>query len=74
MRLFLGHDRAQNDLGYIIDKLPLDVRKWTCPSCKSVNLRDENAAKNILAVGQTVIACGDTSGGETDLLSLAMCQ
>ena len=28
--------------------------------------------KNILAVGQTVIACGDTSGGEIDLRSLAM--
>ncbi|MBE9046496.1 transposase [Pleurocapsales cyanobacterium LEGE 10410] len=47
-----------NPCGHILDKLPLDVREWTCPSCNSVNLRDENAALNILAVGQTVFACG----------------
>lgn len=47
-----------NPCGHILDKLPLDVRQWRCPSCNSLNLRDENAAKNILAVGQTVYACG----------------
>ena len=62
--------------GYILNKLPLSVRKWTCPqdSCRITHLRDVNAALNILAVGQTVIACGDTSGREMDLTSLAMCQ
>ena len=59
--------------GHVLDKLPLEMRQWTCPSCKSRNLRDINAAKNILAVGQTVIASGLGSGGEaTDLLSLAI--
>ena len=61
-----------NPCGHILDKLPLDVREWTCPSCNNLNLRDKNAALNILAVGQTVAACGDTSSGEIDLLSLAM--
>ena len=61
-----------NPCGYILDKLPLDVREWTCPRCSSLNLRDYNSSLNILAVGQTVLACGDTSGGEIDLLSLAM--
>lgn len=47
-----------NRCGHIVDKLPLEIREWTCPSCNSQNLRDLNAAKNIKAVGQTVFACG----------------
>lgn len=59
--------------GHILDKLPLDVREWICPSCNNLNMRDKNAALNILAVGQTVFACGSGTGGETtDLLSLAI--
>ena len=53
--------------GHVLDKLPLEIRKWTCPSCGSLNLRDQNAAKNILAVGQTVFACGSSSGGDVSL-------
>ncbi len=59
-----------NPCGYILDKLPLEVREWTCPSCASLNLRDLNAAKNILAVGQTVFACGSSSGGGRSLIDL----
>ena len=44
--------------GHIVDKLPLSVREWRCPSCNSLNLRDYNSSLNILAVGQTVFACG----------------
>ena len=58
--------------GYVLDKLPLEVREWTCPCCSSLNLRDVNAARNILAVGQTVAACGLSSGGGRSLIDLAI--
>ena len=46
--------------GSIQLKMSLSVREWTCPDCGSVHDRDVNAAKNILAVGTTVSACGDS--------------
>ncbi len=58
--------------GQILDKLPLDIREWTCPSCNSLNLRDYNSSLNILAVGQTVSACGLGSGGDGSLTDLAI--
>ena len=40
--------------GHVVDKLPLNIRTWTCSKCMTVLDRDINAAKNILAVGTTV--------------------
>ncbi|HEX4203204.1 MAG TPA: RNA-guided endonuclease TnpB family protein, partial [Ktedonobacteraceae bacterium] len=48
------------DCGHILDSLSLDVRHWTCPECGVAHDRDSNAAKNILAVGLTVAACGES--------------
>ncbi|HEY1389729.1 MAG TPA: RNA-guided endonuclease TnpB family protein [Ktedonobacterales bacterium] len=45
--------------GHILDSLSLDTRQWTCPECGHIHDRDVNAAKNILAVGLTVSACGE---------------
>ena len=45
--------------GHLLKKLSLSVRDWTCPQCATRHDRDENAAANILAVGQTVTAHGD---------------
>ncbi|MEO0835234.1 MAG: RNA-guided endonuclease TnpB family protein [Cyanobacteria bacterium J06642_3] len=61
-----------NPCGHILDKLPLDVREWVCPSCNSLNLRDYNSSLNILAVGQTVFACGSGNGGDVSLTDLAI--
>ena len=44
--------------GHLLDVLPLGVRSWTCHSCGTDLDRDLNAARNILAVGQTVSARG----------------
>jgi putative transposase len=44
---------------YTTESLLLSVRHWKCPECATQHDRDENAAKNILAVGTAVAACGE---------------
>ena len=44
--------------GFTIKKMPLDVRKWSCPECGADHDRDINAARNIKAAGLAVLACG----------------
>ncbi|TMU99865.1 RNA-guided endonuclease TnpB family protein [Streptomyces sp. DASNCL29] len=43
--------------GTLQGKLPLSVRTWTC-ACGATHDRDVNAAKNLLAAGLAVSACG----------------
>ncbi|MER7693479.1 RNA-guided endonuclease TnpB family protein [Streptomyces sp. NPDC097610] len=43
--------------GTLQDKMPLNVRTWTC-DCGATHDRDVNAANNLLAAGRAVAACG----------------
>ncbi|WP_067792305.1 RNA-guided endonuclease InsQ/TnpB family protein [Actinomadura formosensis] len=42
----------------VTEQLPLNVRVWTCGGCGARHDRDVNAAKNVLAAGLAVSACG----------------
>lgn len=52
-----------SDCGYVMDKMPLHIRSWSCPECSSHHDRDVNAAVNIKAVGLTVLAQGENVSG-----------
>lgn len=49
-----------NCCGFVSEKMPLNVRSWTCPECNSRHDRDINAAKNILTAGLAGLACGES--------------
>jgi putative transposase len=43
--------------GHIMSKMPLSCRRWQCPVCGAWHDRDINAALNVKAAGQAVLAC-----------------
>jgi len=44
---FFPSSKTCNGCKFVLDKLPLSVRQWTCPNCSQENDRDLNAARNI---------------------------
>ncbi|WSQ10058.1 transposase [Streptomyces sp. NBC_01231] len=54
---FFPSSKLCSTCGTLQDRMPLHVRTWTC-DCGTTHDRDVNAAKNLLAVGLTVTACG----------------
>jgi putative transposase len=64
---FFPSSKTCNCCGYINQNLNLNIREWTCPSCKTKLDRDLNASKNILNEGYKIISSGTDdyrSGGE----------
>jgi putative transposase len=68
---FFPSSRLCSTCGALQEKMPLNVRTWTC-DCGTTHDRDVNAAKNLLAAGLAVSACGagvrpqrSTPGGQS---------
>jgi putative transposase len=57
---FYPSSKRCHDCGHILNSLSLDVRHWVCPACGVAHDRDLNAARNILAAGLAVAACGES--------------
>ena len=55
---FYPSSKTCHSCGYTVDKMPLNIRKWTCPNCKIEHDRDVNAAINILLEGKREISAG----------------
>ncbi|WP_240931508.1 RNA-guided endonuclease InsQ/TnpB family protein [Azotobacter chroococcum] len=49
--------------GHTLERLPLDVRRWSCPECATEHDRDVNAAINVKAAGLAVLALGENVSG-----------
>jgi len=55
---FAPTSKTCSDCGERNGALALSDREWTCTHCGTLHDRDINAAKNILAAGLAVTACG----------------
>ncbi len=63
---FFPSSKTCNHCLHQVKEMPLNIRSWQCPNCKTIHDRDICAAQNIrdeglrlLAVGHTVSACGE---------------
>jgi putative transposase len=66
---FFPSSKTCSCCGHVLDELPMQVRQWECPSCRTTHDRDVNAAKNLvaLAVSSTVNACGGSSSAQRNV-------
>ena len=68
---FYPSSRLCSDCGHVLEDLPLSMRTWTGPACAACHDRDENAAKNLLAAGRAVTACGGRVGPRAAKVALS---
>jgi transposase len=57
-QLFFKHNKkgaSCSNCGHVLEELELSIREWRCPFCQQINGRDDNAAKNICAVGASTV-------------------
>ena len=70
---FFPSSKHCSKCGFLQSSMPLSVRFWTCPSCRTVHDRDINAAVNIFNYGTGsslgIYACGDTANGASQKLA-----
>lgn len=55
---FFPSSKTCSACGHIEASMPEGRRSWVCPRCGAAHDRDHNAAKNVLAAGLAVTACG----------------
>ena len=55
---FYASSKSCSACGHLLAALSLTTRTWHCPACGARHDRDTNAARNILAAGRAVAACG----------------
>ena len=62
---FFASSKTCSACGAKVEKLPLSIRQWDCPTCGTSHDRDVNAAINLAnhAVSYTVSACGGEGSG-----------
>ena len=56
---FFPSSKTCSVCGCIQDKMPLNVREWTCPECKAHHDRDINAATNLLRQAMPEVTHGE---------------
>ena len=62
---FFASSKTCSACGAKVEKLPLSIKQWDCPTCGTSHDRDVNAAINLAnyAVSYTVSACGGEGSG-----------
>ena len=56
---FFPSSKTCSSCGSVQEKMPLNIREWTCPDCGTHHDRDVNAAVNIVRRATSELTCGE---------------